>query len=207
MKRTLFVSVLALMLSFGLSSGAFAWDKGDSGFGVRSGINIVTITNFNAKAGFHVGGLYRLKIAKNHPLYFEPGLFYQLKGGNTSQPGGVKIKSTLSFLEIQMPFGYRLDINDKWAIEPLFGPYMAIGVAGKSKQSFQGHTNSVSIFGDRGGLNRFDFGMKVAVNVLVNKVCFGAGYDAGMINMVKNYQQGNPKSRMVSFYLTAGYNF
>lgn len=106
-----------------------------------------------------------------------------------------------------MPFGYRLDINDKWAIEPLFGPYMAIGIAGKSKQTFQGQTNSVNIFGDRGGLNRFDFGMKVAVNVLVNKVCFGAGYDAGMINMVKNYQQGNPKSRMVSFYLTCGYNF
>lgn len=178
----------------------------DNGFGVRAGVNIASMTNFNSKVGFHVGGLYRLQILSNTPLFFEPGVMLQLKGGKLSQAG---VSSTLNLAYVEVPaiFAYRFQLNDTWAIQPALGPYFAFGVAGTIKQSYMGQTQSADLFGSNGTLKRGDIGLKIAVGALIKRIYVGIGYDLSFVNLPKNYTEGNPKLRNGSFYITAGYNF
>lgn len=178
----------------------------DNGFGVRAGVNIASMTNYNSKVGFHVGGMYRLQLLSDTPLFFEPGLELQFKGGKLSQAG---VSSTLNMTYVEVPamIAYRFRINDSWAIQPALGPFFSFGVTGTVKQSSMGQTQSADLFGSNGALKRGDVGFKIAVGALINRVYFGIGYDLSFVNLPKNYTEGNPKLRNGSFYFSAGYNF
>lgn len=178
----------------------------DNGFGVRAGVNIASITNYNAKVGFHVGGFYRLQLLSEHPFFFEPGLMFQLKGGRISR-SGVSSVLNLSYVEIPAMFAYRFRLNDTWAIQCALGPYFSIGVAGTIKQSYMGQTQSGDLFGSNGALKRGDLGLKIALGTLIKRIYVGIGYDQGFINLPKNYTQGDPKLINGSFCISAGYNF
>ena len=65
MKR---IYLLIVMVFLGLNVYAQ-----DNGFGVRAGVNIASMTNYNSKVGFHVGGLYSLQLSSSTPIFFEPG--------------------------------------------------------------------------------------------------------------------------------------
>lgn len=178
----------------------------DNGFGVRAGVNIASITNLNAKVGFHVGGLYRLQLSSKVPVFFEPGVMLQFKGGKMTDDG---ISETVNLFYVEVPavFSYRFKIDDTWAIQPAFGPYFAYGVSGTVKYSAMGHSESEELFGADGGAKRGDMGIKIAVGALIKSTYYvGVGYDAGLVNMIKNYDSG-PKAKNGSFYITAGYNF
>ena len=178
----------------------------DNGFGVRAGVNIASMTNYNSKVGFHVGGMYRLQLLSDTPLFFEPGLELQFKGGKLSQAG---VSSTLNMCYVEIPamIAYRFRINDTWAIQPALGPFFSFGVTGTVKQSSMGQTQSSDLFGSNGALKRGDVGLKIAVGALMKRIYFGVGYDLSFVNLPKNYTTGNPKLRNGSFYFSAGYNF
>ena len=178
----------------------------DNGFGVRAGVNIASMTNYNSKVGFHVGGLYRLQLSSNTPVFFEPGVMLQFKGGKLTREG-VSSTINLAYVEVPVVFGYCFQINDTWAIQPALGPYFAFGVSGTLKQSFMGQTQSGDLFGSNGALKRGDVGLKVALGTLINRVYIGIGYDLSFVNLPKNYAKGDPKLRNGSFYISAGYNF
>lgn len=178
----------------------------DNGFGVRAGVNIASMTNFNSKLGLHVGGLYRLQLMSSTPLFFESGVMLQLKGGKLSQ-SGVSSTLNMAYVEIPATIAYRFQINDTWAIQPALGPYFAFGVTGTIKQSYMGQTQSADLFGSNGTLKRGDMGLKIAVGTLIKRIYVGIGYDLSFINLPKNYTEGNPKLRNGSFYISAGYNF
>ena len=178
----------------------------DNGFGVRAGVNIASMTNYNSKVGFHVGGLYRLQLSSNTPVFFEPGVMLQFKGGKLTREG-VSSTINLAYVEVPVVFGYCFQINDTWAIQPALGPYFAFGVSGTLKQSFMGQTQSGDLFGSNGALKRGDVGLKVALGTLINRVYIGIGYDLSFVNLPKNYAKGDPKLRNGSCYISAGYNF
>ena len=102
----------------------------DNGFGVRAGVNIASMTNYNSKVGFHVGGMNRLQLLSDMPLFFEPGLELQFKGGKLTQSGA---SNTLNLVYVEVPamIAYRFRINDKWAIQPAVGPFFSFGVSGR----------------------------------------------------------------------------
>ena len=178
----------------------------DNGFGVRAGVNIASMTNYNSKVGFHVGGLYRLQLSSNTPIFFEPGVMLQFKGGKITREG-TSSTLNLAYVEIPAAFAYRIQLNDTWAIQPAVGPYFAFGISGTLKQSFMGQTQSGDLFGSNGALKRGDVGLKIALGVLINRVYVGAGYDLSFVNLPKTYTKGDPKLRNGSFYISAGYNF
>lgn len=178
----------------------------DNGFGVRAGVNIASMTNYNSKVGFHVGGLYRLQLSSNTPIFFEPGVMLQFKGGKITREG-TSSTLNLAYVEIPATFAYRIQLNDTWAIQPAVGPYFAFGISGTLKQSFMGQTQSGDLFGSNGALKRGDVGLKIALGVLIHRVYVGAGYDLSFVNLPKNYTEGDPKLRNGSFYISAGYNF
>lgn len=195
------ISLFLVMVFLGFSVHAQ-----DNGFGVRAGVNIASMTNYNSKVGFHVGGMYRLQLLSDTPLFFEPGLELQFKGGKLSQAG---VSSTLNLVYVEVPamFAYRFQLNDTWAIQPAIGPFFSFGVTGTVKQSSMGQTQSADLFGSNGALKRGDVGLKVALGALINRIYFGIGYDLSFVNLPKNYTTGNPKYRNGSFYISAGYNF
>ncbi len=178
----------------------------DNGFGVRAGVNIASMTNYNSKVGFHLGGLYRLQLSSNTPIFFEPGVMLEFKGGKLTQ-AGTSNTLNLVYLEVPAMFAYRFQINNNWAIQPALGPFFSFGVSGTIKQTFMGQTQSADLFGSNGGLKRGDVGLKIALGALVNSIYFGCGYDLSFVNLPKNYQTGDPKLRNGSFYISAGYNF
>lgn len=178
----------------------------DNGFGVRAGVNIASMTNYNSKVGLHVGGLYRLQLLSDVPLFFEPGLALQLKGGKLTQ-AGVSYTVNTTYIEVPAVVAYRFQINDIWAIQPALGPYFAFGISGTQKQSFMGQTQSADLFGSNGALKRGDVGLKIALGALIKSIYVGLGYDLSFVNLPKNYTPGNPKLRNGSFYISAGYNF
>ena len=178
----------------------------DNGFGVRAGVNIASMTNYNSKVGFHVGGMYRLQLLSDTPLFFEPGLELQFKGGKLSQ-SGVSSTLNMAYVEVPVMIAYRFRINDKWAIQPAVGPFFSFGVSGTVKQSYMGQNQSADLFGSNGGLKRGDVGLKIAAGALLKRIYFGVGYDLSFINLPKNYTKGDPKLRNGSFYISAGYNF
>lgn len=178
----------------------------DNGFGVRAGVNIASMTNYNSKVGFHLGGMYRLQLLSDTPLFFEPGLELQFKGGKLTRSG---TSSTLNLIYVEVPVmvAYRIQLNDKWAIQPALGPFFSFGVSGTLKQSYMGQTQSGDLFGSNGALKRGDVGFKIALGALLNRIYFGFGYDLSFVNLPKNYTKGDPKLRNGSFYISAGYNF
>lgn len=178
----------------------------DNGFGVRAGVNIASMTNYNSKVGFHVGGMYRLQLLSSTPLFFEPGLELQFKGGKLSQ-SGVSSTLNMAYVEVPVMIAYRFRINDTWAIQPAIGPFFSFGITGTIKQSSMGQTQSWDLFGSNGALKRGDVGLKIAVGALLKRIYFGIGYDLSFVNLPKNYTTGNPKLRNGSFYFSAGYNF
>lgn len=195
------ICVLLVTMFFG-----FQLQARDNGFGVRAGVNIASMTNFNSKVGFHVGGMYRLQLMSATPIFFEPGLELQFKGGKLTQSG---VSTTLNLVYVNIPaiVAYRFQFNDKWAIQPALGPYFSFGVSGTMKQSSMGRTQSMDTFGSNGVLKRGDVGMRFSLGAMLNRIYFGFGYDLSFVNLPKNYTTGNPKLRNGCFYLSAGYNF
>ncbi len=178
----------------------------DNGFGVRAGVNIASMTNYNSKLGFHVGGMYRLQLSSDIPVFFEPGVELQFKGGKISR-SGVSSTMNLAYVEVPVMFAYRFSLNDTWAIQPSLGPYFSFGVSGTLKESYMGQTQSGDLFGSNGALKRGDVGMKIALGALVKRIYFGIGYDLSFVNLPKTYTEGDAKIRNGSFYISAGYNF
>lgn len=180
----------------------------DSGFGVRAGLNITSVSNsdLNSKVGFHIGGLYSMPLMSSVPLFFEPGFMLQLKGGRISE-NGATTKVNAVYMEIPAIFSYRLEINNTLSIVPSFGPFFALGIGGKNKQSFVGGQSITNdVFGDDGTTKRGDMGVKIAVGALLfQNIYVGMGYDASFLNVDKNDNGG--KVRNGSFNISAGYYF
>lgn len=179
----------------------------DSGFGVRAGLNITSVSNseLNSKVGFHIGGLYSMPLMSSVPLFFEPGFMLQLKGGRISENGATN-KVNAVYMEIPAIFSYRLEINNTLSIVPSFGPFFALGIAGKNKISSGGSSESYDVFGDDGTAKRGDMGVKIAVGALLfQNIYVGMGYDASFLNVDKSDNGG--KVRNGSFNISAGYYF
>lgn len=176
----------------------------DNRFGVRAGMNISNTTMLNSRIGFHIGGLYSMQLFPNLPVFFEPGLMLQFKGGKLSE-NGTTTKANILYLEIPATFSCRCEINRDLTIQPSFGPFFALGLSGKAKQSGDGQSVSEDLFGDDGTARRGDMGFKFAVGALIKDLYYvGLGYDVSIVNMAKD---GPLKVRNGSFNISVGYYF
>ena len=197
MKKIYLFIVMAL-----IGSNVYAQDNG---FGVRAGVNIASMTNYNSKVGLHVGGMYRLQLSSNVPVFFEPGVMFQLKGGKLTQ-SGVSSTLNLAYVEVPAVFAYQFQLNETWAIQPALGPYFAFGIGGKSKDSYSyegvSQEEEYDIFGDDGA-KRFDFGLGVGAALEFGKMFVGLD---GLFGLTKMYDgDGAPKNTTIA--LSVGYKF
>lgn len=182
----------------------------DSGFSARAGLNFSNTTAENSRVGFHMGGLYSMQIMSKVPVFFEPGLMLQFKGGKLDTGYGT-FKTNVVYLEIPATFSCRCEINKDLALQPSFGPFFALGISGKYKNSNDGGSTSEDLFGDDGYAKRGDMGFKFAVGALIRSSYYvGLGYDISFVNIAKEKMEdltGSLKVRNGSFNISAGYYF
>lgn len=223
-------------------------------WGLRAGLNISNAggnfkdkdymggddTSFPAKVGFNLGVIADIELGKG--FYLQPGLYFSNKGINSkyeySEEGyeyKYNEKYGLNYFEIPILASYKLGINESLRWEVNFGPYIAVGIAGKTKF----HTEEtgepdldedIPAFGveydeenyeyKKGGLNRFDFGLQFGTGLTIKDHYYvGLRYDLGLLNAFNTSDKdsqwhefnGKDKDDIVgklrNFSICIGYNF
>lgn len=227
-KLLLFASAL-LIEGGGYLSDIQAQDKVT--WGIRGGLNISNIggnikdddhwggddVSFPAKVGFNLGVIADIELGKS--FYLQPGFYYSNKGFKQKyeySEDGYEEKSVekygLNYFEIPILASYKLNINDNLRWEINAGPYIAIGIAGKSKYKeeatdYPDYSVNVPAFGTgetevedsegdkydttKGSLKRFDFGLQFGTGLTIKDHYYvGLRYDLGLLNTCDNAEDG-----------------
>lgn len=176
-------------------------------YGLRLGVGVATVSSDDhrldggsAKAGLDIGAVVGFQLGFRSPVYLETGLYYIEKGGKGKNEG-TNFTYNLDYLELPLVLKYAIDINNDFNIQPFFGGYLALGVAGKIKDF--GHRQAYSSFDDE-GFQRFDGGIRLGCGVEYEFLYAELGYDFGLANISHDYFD---TSHTGTFFATIGVNF
>lgn len=175
-------------------------------YGLRLGLNIATISsdesafNTDSRTGLAFGGVYGFQLANNTPLWLELGAMYSEKGGET-RINGYKWTYRLSYLQVPCVVKYSFDVYDDLYIQPFIGGYLAVGIAGQTKD--YEHEVSTSSY-DSDLFNRFDGGLRLGCGVEYKMVYAEIGYDLGLANIShSDFHSAHTRS----LFMNIGVNF
>ncbi len=178
-------------------------------FGLRAGMNVSTMVgddaDFNSRVGFHVGMIVDVPLCKDN-FYFQPGLYFTLKGCkaegvNENKNGSVawKTKRDMYYLEVPLLFSGRYTFGIA-QLQVNFGPYIGFGVMNKYKyedDSGRSETHNLHGWSDR----NFDVGLSMGAGVLLKHHYYiGFQYDLGL---KETFESGKTRNCMIGI----GYNF
>ena len=154
-----------------------------TGWNAKVGMNISNYTgdaDLNAKIGFKLGGGF--EYAFDNTWSLQPSLFLSTKGAK-------KDGNSINAMYLELPV-------------MAAGPYLACGIAGKTKIDLGNDTErKYDTFGDD-ALKRFDAGLGVGVALELGKVIVGLDGQFGLVDVEKI---GNPKN--TNFSIVLGYKF
>jgi len=195
MKKILLSLVAIIALSVN------AQKKGDIQFGVKAGLNVSTVgddygDDFNAKAGFHIGGLVEIPIAKKFAI--QPELVFSTQGAksNGHYYRNNRHDATLRLNYINIPVLLKYNITKQFTVEG--GPQVGIRVSSKIKGN--DGTNKVN------GFTAADLALTAGVSYrLENNVFFSARHNFGITNIIDNSYRGSAVNGV--FQLSVGYKF
>jgi len=199
-----------------------------------------TTYSFDAKnmVGFQVGVIADLPFPNVANLYIQPGVYYTTKGakseGNVSNKVW-NIEASANYIEVPILASYRLPVGKDMNVHFNAGPYVAFGVGGKLTQKATEHVISwlliekedgdydfedikpghhdggLKTFGDKGVLNRLDFGLNLGAGFNYGPFYAGAGYEFSLVNVGKTIELGEYKQEFnlknSNIFLHLGYNF
>lgn len=181
------------------SLGASAQGAGNVRFGVTGGMNVSNFTNTGVdddwRIGFNAG--VRAEIGLPSNFYVGTGLIYSMKGDKFTfdknySVAALKttIKNNPGYLELPIQVGYHYSLGGNVGLFAETGPYLAVGVSGKTKTTVEGNVagikgsddKSVDFFGDDGA-KRFDGGWAVRFGVEASGFQVHVGYEYGFAKM------------------------
>ena len=174
---------------------------------VVAGLNIADVSELDSRIGFHVGvvGSYGFSNEFNG-AYANAGALISLKGGQLDYGSILKANLDTYYLEIPIHIGYKHSLSENFAIFGEFGPYIGIGLFGKSKIESKGESISVDTFSEDGGVKRFDMGLGFKLGVEINKLIpISVGYDFGLANINNDNDGGSIKNSNLT--ISIGYKF
>lgn len=174
---------------------------------VVAGLNIADVSELDSRIGFHVGvvGSYGFSNEFNG-AYANAGALISLKGGQLDYGSILKANLDAYYLEIPIHIGYKHSLSENFAIFGEFGPYIGIGLFGKSKIESEGESISVDTFSEDGGVKRFDMGLGFKLGVEINKLIpISVGYDFGLANINNDNNGGSIKNSNLT--ISIGYKF
>lgn len=172
-------------------------------FCLRAGMNLANHIGDNdtyrqVKVGLNAGVTVDFELLDD--FYFRPGALFTMKGGRTNK--GDDVYKNQNYLEVPLFFAYKVDVNRSFAIDFQTGPYLAVGLFGKTKNKTR-KTDWKSFKHDgNNAVHRFDFGWNVAAGVDVDQFYFGFGYEFGFLKL---YDNDNWKPKNGCFMFNFGY--
>ena len=217
MKNLIKLCIVALMLTIVTESFSQT-------FGVKAGLNLSNMLikddddtysdDFKMNPGFHIGPTVEFPI--NEIFSFESGLLLSTKGFKLSEKetyGGetyeYKQKVNLFYLDIPLTAKATYDIGGV-KIYGTFGPYIGLGLSGKSKYEEDGDTNEEDInFGsdeDEDDLKRLDYGLTAGAGIELNYIQIGINYGLGLAN-ISIYNDDGSKFNNRVLGISVGYKF
>jgi hypothetical protein len=178
-------------------------------YGLRLGLNIASMSSdetsfdMDSRTGLSFGGVYGFQLANHTPLWLETGLYYSEKGGKTHWVDNAgkseKVKMRLSYLQLPVVVKYSFDVVDDLYVQPFFGGYFALGIAGQIKE--YGERKSYSSFDE---MNRFDGGLRLGCGVEYQMLYAELGFDFGLTNISKSDFEA---VRTRNLFINVGVNF
>lgn len=217
--RQLFIITSMILLA----SSSFAQT-----FGVKAGLNLSNMLmkddedtysdDYKMLPGFHVGLTADFSI--NDMFSFEPGLLLSTKGFKAEESASdmgvtytVKMKYNLYYLDIPLNAKAKFDVGGA-KIYATFGPYIGVGLSGKSdmEYSYGGQTESEKTdikwgtSAEDDDLKRPDFGIGFGAGAEFGAFMAGVSYQLGLAN-VSSYTDGGATMKNKVLGISVGYRF
>lgn len=199
--------------------------------GIRAGINFSNIIGHNVgtqklnlkiNTGFHVGGLYDIRISES--FFVQPGILFSTKGSKENGvpgPDNYTFTKTGYYLEVPINIIYRPSLRNGHLLFGT-GPYFGYGLGGKWTNESTANTkgnlvfvNDFDQYNNAGG-NTFVYGRNpdYGINLLIgyefaNKISIQLNGQLGLrdITPLKDDQQLDVKQNNVQFGMSVGYKF
>ena len=190
---------------------------------VRVGLNVATQQNKNdfvdltndisSKLGFQIGGLLEYPISDL--LAVESGLVLSAKGSRIkyNESDGVEsfesdTKTNLVYLDIPVTLKARKGMEN-FDLFARTGPYVGIGLAGKTKTDSYGQEYERDVSwgnGESDTSKRFDAGWLIGAGVEVKSIEIAVSYGLGLVNLsTTDYSNSKVRNRVAA--ITVGYHF
>jgi hypothetical protein len=191
-------------------------------FGVRGGINIASLGDYDHMIGLYEDaelenklGLYAGIFGQLHfseRLGIETGLFYSQLGGKDKENDyneSYKVTANPSYLQVPVSMFYKFNLPNELKLYPSLGLYAGYGLSGNLKT--RGNIASEDIGSDIKYFDdfakRFDFGGTAGLNLEYRKFIFGLGYDHGFTRVNKNKVVYGDNAFNSNFRCTLSYVF
>ena len=166
--------------------------------------------NYNSITSLHAGIYYNLDFNESMGLrlcvgYSAKGFEYKSEISNEYTIGNqvfsefskIQSKTRLDYIQFTPMFKYRLEIGELGAFYALIGPYVSVGVSGRSTEEqmyfysnpfttidLNDYNSEIIQFGrDGDGYNYLDFGFTPGIGFQWNKVFLEVVYDFGLNNI------------------------
>jgi hypothetical protein len=197
---------------------------------LRAGLNFANVSvtdngrvdEANSLTSFQVGFIGDWKIGTSL-LSIQPGVVFTGKGskiqrGNPGQVGYYKQEAKPYYVEIPVNFVFKAPLGKGNKFFAGAGPYMAIGVSGKTttesalfsgERSIEFSNDDPTTFNQEEGtgfgvLKRFDYGLNATTGLEGNNVVLGVHYGLGLAKIQSGQNNGednNNKHRVLSVTL------
>ena len=186
--------------------------------GVRAGIEIACIRasgeyvqgTTDPRPGFRLGVTDQVLLWHGIPLYVETGVHFASRGGRYA---GTSFRPM--YLQVPLLAAWRFQPGKRFSVRPFAGVCYGIGIGGMARTD----DGWSELFGSGGILRRSDLGFRIGCEVSYRRICFGIGFDGGLLNIVRPGYDDRPdeqptllpsgisslKSR--SLTLSIGYDF
>jgi len=170
---------------------------------------------FKMNPGFHVGILAEFPI--NEGLSFEPGLLLMTKGTRAEEEESfqgmvAKYEAKINLYYLDIPLNLKLSFDAGSAkIFGTFGPYIGMGLSGKSIFTFTENGDSETEkedieWGKDKDLKRLDWGLGAGAGIEFGKMQLGLSYALGLANIsAESDDDVKVNNRVLS--ISVGYKF
>lgn len=200
-------------------------------YGVVAGFDYTTIANIEDndwRPGFKAG--IKADIPLNEKFNFQPALLFSTKGCEgdiynfSTDYSHLSYTITSNYIELPLLFTYNIPLSGKTKFLIAAGPYLAIGIGGKTKMSIDNGFDSYELkWNTFDGFNeeyeeyslsspsmeRFDWGLATGIGMQINKVQVLLNYDFGFQDLYEDNFSDQSTGRNSHWVvgISAGYFF
>ncbi len=192
MKKLFLAAILAVSAVFGMSAE-------DIAFSVKAGVGTSSWVGENSPSSA-ARFAYRVGVGVDVPVSgkfgFQTGLNFEGVGVNPAD----EVKVSQLYLELPLMGTMRFGLGSGNLVFNA-GPYLGVGVGGKTKVSVAGNTPSTKTFGDN-GLKRFDMGMGIGAGYEFSNFLVGIDTRYGFLHLAEGSKCYN-----IAMFFNFGYRF